>query len=120
MHYTKNLTVPAGTASGSPASTTIDLPPGVLEEIAVLFPPGCARMVSTAIFDGATQIYPKDNTTSYAEDAKEISVRAFEIFDATKTLTLKGWAPSTNYQHKLTFTFNMKSAEEIAMSRTGY
>lgn len=62
----------------------------------------------------------KGASTSYCEDAREITSSAFEIYDSTKTLTLKGWAPSTNYGHKLTFSFEVKTAEEIAMSRSGY
>lgn len=120
MHYVKELTVPAGTASGSPASTTIDLPAGILQQVSILFPPGCARMVFAVIYDGAVQIYPKGASTSYCEDAREITSSAFEIYDSTKTLTLKGLAPSTNYSHKLTFSFEVKTAEEIAMSRSGY
>lgn len=77
-------------------------------------------MVFAVIYDGSTQIYPKGASTSYCEDAKEIPISAFEIYDSAKTLTLKGWAPSTNYQHKLTFSFDVKTAEEIAMSRSGY
>lgn len=120
MHYTKELTVPAGTASGSPATTTVDLPAGVLQRITIFFPPGCSRLTYVAIYDGATLVYPKTAATSYAEDAKEIVINDMVIYDATKTLTLKGWAPTTSYQHKVTFNFQVQTAEELCMSRTGY
>lgn len=120
MHYVKELTVPAGTASASPASDTIELPAGILQQLSVFFPPGCARMVYVAIYDGTSQVFPKGAGSSYCEDAKEVSVNTFEMFDSAMTYTIKGWAPSTNYQHKITFTFEVKTAEEIAMSRSGY
>ena len=120
MHYVKELTIPAGTASGSPASTDVTLSAGILKSVKILFPPGCARLVFGVVYTGATQIFPKGAATSYAEDAKEISITTFDIFDSAPTLTLMGWAPSTNYAHKITFTFELQTAEETAMSRSGY
>ena len=120
MHYVKELTVPAGTASGSPARTDVTLAAGTLRSVKILFPPGCARLVFVVIYNGATQIYPKEPATSYAEDAKEIAINTFDIFDSAPTLTLRGWAPSTNYAHKITFTFELQTVEETAMQRSGY
>lgn len=120
MHYNKELTVPANTAAVAPATTTIDLPAGVLQRITIFFPPGCSRLTHVAIFDGATQVYPKTASTDYAEDNKEIAINDVVIYDATKTLTLKGWSPGTGYPHKVTFNFTVQTAEELSMSRTGY
>jgi hypothetical protein len=120
VHYTKELTVPANTGAGTPASTTIDLPAGVLQRITIFFPPGCSRLTHVTIYDGATQVYPKTASTDYAEDAKEVVINDMVIYDAVKTLTLKGWSPGTSYQHKVTFNFQVQTAEELSMSRTGY
>jgi len=119
-HYTKTLTVPANTPSATPTSTTIDLPAGVLERVDITFPPGCARMTHVQIWDGATLMYPKETGTDFAEDAYTVSIGDMVIWDAVKTLTLKGWSPLTNYQHNITFHFYVRTSEEIAMSRTGY
>lgn len=77
-------------------------------------------MVSVTIYDGATMIFPKESGTYYAEDAKEVPITTFAIFDSTKTLTMKGWAPNTSYQHIITFTFEVQTVEETAMARSGY
>jgi len=120
MHYSQELNVPANTLLAGAVSGTIDIAPGQLQHISLIFPPGCARMVRAAIYDGATLLFPKTAGSSYCEDAYTIEIDCAEIYDATKTLTLKAWAPGTTYAHKLTAHYQHKSIEEIAMGRTGY
>lgn len=120
MHYTLELSVPANTLAGAPVSTTVDVAAGVLQHLSLIFPPGCARMVRAQIYDGATLIFPKTAGSSYCEDAYTVEIDCAEIYDATKTLTLKAWSPGTTYAHKLTLHLQHKSLEEIAMGRTGY
>ena len=120
MHYSASLTVPAGTASGSPVSTSLVLPAGILKHIDVNFPRGCARMTSIAIYDGATQLYPKTAGAAYCEDGYTVKLETFQIFDSAKTLTVKGWAPLTSYQHVVTVTAEVDTVEETAMRQTGY
>lgn len=120
MHYSASLTVPAATPSASPVSTSLVLPAGILTHLEVNFPRGCARMTSIAIFDGATQLYPKTAGGAYCEDGYVVKINTFQIFDSSKTLTIKGWAPATSYQHVVTVVAEVDTVEETAMKQTGY
>lgn len=120
MHYTKQLTVPLDTAAISPASTTIVLPAGILDQVKIYFPGGCARLVHAQIYDGATLLYPKGAATDYAENQFTVDIKDMIIWDSAKTLTLKGWSPGTGYAHLLTFHFFVRTAEEICLGATGY
>jgi hypothetical protein len=120
MGYTKKLTVPANTLLTSPVSTTIVLSVGILNQIQILFPYGCARAVHVQIYDGATLVYPKNAGEDYAEDGDTKIVNDFVIYDSAKTLTLKGWSPGTTYPHIVTFSFLMNTVEENAMKAHGY
>lgn len=120
MHYSASLTVPAATAAVSPVSTNLVLPAGMLQQITINFPPGCARMTFIQIYDGATLVYPKTAGASYCEDAYTVVISTMQIFDTSKTLTIKGWSPGTSYQHVVTITAEVKTSEELCMSRSGY
>ena len=120
MHYSASLTVPANTPALTPVSTSLVLPAGTLQHIDINFPPGCARMTFIQIYDGATLLYPKTAGAAYCEDAYTVKIDTMQIFDSPKTLTIKGWSPSTSYQHVVTVTAEVKTAEELCMSRSGY
>jgi hypothetical protein len=120
MHYSAILTVPAGTSLLTPVSTTLALPAGILKHLDVNFPRGCARMTSIVIFDAAVQLYPKTAGAAYCEDGYVVKIDTFQIFDSSKTLTIKGWAPLTSYQHVVTITAEVDTVEETAMKGTGY
>jgi hypothetical protein len=77
-------------------------------------------MVYIAIFDGATQVYPKTAGQSYVGDGNPVEITDMVIYDSAKTLTLKGWSPNTNYPHVVTFTFCVMTAEEKVMAKAGY
>jgi hypothetical protein len=77
-------------------------------------------MTYIQIYDGATLLYPKTAGGAYCEDAYTVKLNTMQIFDDAKTLTIKGWAPLTSYQHVITVTAEVLTAEELCMARSGY
>jgi hypothetical protein len=120
MHYVKALTVPANTSAETPASTTIILPASVLQNMQITFPGGCARLVHVQIYDGTVLLFPNGAATDFAENSKTVTVKDMIIWDAAKTLTLKGWSAGTAYPHVITFNFEVNTAEEMSMKDTGF
>jgi len=120
VHYSASLTVVAATPALTPVTTNLVLPAGILRHIDINFPKGCARMTYITIYDGASLLYPKTASASYCEDGYTVKIDTFQIFDASKTLTVKGWAPLTSYQHVVTVTAEVDTVEETAMKQTGY
>lgn len=120
MHYSVDLTIPAGTADSSPATQDIELPAGVLQHCTVIFPPGCSRMVKVSIWNATSQIFPRNAAEKYAEDNYHFEIGETYMMDSVTTLTVKGSAPDTSYQHKVTCHFEVRTAEEIGLNRVGY
>jgi len=106
MLYAKSLTIPAGTPSDNPKETTIEIEEPILLYAAVKFPPGCHDMVSAAIFYGKLQILPSKKGEWIKGDNETVSDYPMIEFTTTpETLTLKGYAPNTDYDHTLIFRF---------------
>ncbi len=98
-----NLTIPSGTVSGSPASTTLDLDKGELRRIDVGFPPGCVGLVNVRVKEGTTDILP---TTSgewlgWNDIMMSFPVQYGVTADAT-TFTIEGYNDDDAYDHVVT------------------
>ena len=117
MNYDTALTVPANTPTLPPVSTTQVISAGVLQRIDIFFHDGCHRLVCIAIFDGVTQVWPKDVGSCYRENAV---IEEMVLNQVAKTYTMYGWSPGTTYDHRITMVWNVLTAEENTMRRAGY
>jgi len=104
MLYTKTLTVPKNTPTTTPQETTIVIKDPVVTKLGVHFPPGCAGMVSVAVFYGKLQIWPsKEGNWVHGDNITIWDEPFFELPEKETTLTLKGYSPKTSYDHDITF-----------------
>jgi len=104
MLYTKTLTVPKNTPTTTPQETTIVIKDLVVTKLGVHFPPGCAGMVSVAVFYGKLQIWPsKEGKWVHGDNITIWDEPFFELPEKETTLTLKGYSPETSYDHDITF-----------------
>lgn len=100
MWYRGALTVPAGTTEAAPAELEIGVCRGTISQFYRLFPPGCAGKVALQVLHQTRQIFPTTPGTSYLGDGSEILGPASVILDEPEfILTLRGWAPDTDYNH---------------------
>jgi hypothetical protein len=95
----KTLTIPANTASGSPATDTITLVSGFLRQVDILFPPGCSALAYIQIFDGATQILPNEASVWFSGDSEKIICTLDHVLLTPFELTIKGYNDDDTYPH---------------------
>ena len=108
MFYEFDLTVPAATAKTSPATADALLDKGHVTGVAVVFPPGCAGLVSVVVDRGASQVWPSNPDGAHKGDAVTIAwAEDFPLADHPLILTLRGWSPDARFAHTVTFRFEL-------------
>lgn len=112
MFYEYDLTVPAGTAATSPATTRAILTRGHVTAVHVMFPEGCAGLVRTAADRGASQIWPSNPDDFFKGDDLVIPWREdYPLDDEPLEFILKGWSPVARFAHTVTWRFEVISLD---------
>lgn len=107
-----DLLVPAHTAKDEPATYEAKLTSGVVTEIRVYFPPGCATLVHVAIRDALHQLVPAnpDGTLNF-DDQLIIANLDYKLTAPPFAVTIYGWSPDAYYHHLVTVQFELKPPE---------
>jgi len=112
MRFVKRLTVTAGSLESAPSTQTVRLIKGTLTHIDVGFRSGCAWMVSVVILDRNLQVAPANPEYSFVDDDHTMSFSMnYPITDEPYELTLNGWSPDANYDHVITFRFDVDTQD---------
>jgi len=104
MLYFVYITVPAGTSFEKPVSKTLELEPGVIKRIKILFPWGvnCTTYVQVRL--GETKILPKGEGDWITGSGGPIEDEPYvEVTDKVTTLKILGAAPNAKHQHTIYF-----------------
>lgn len=112
--YNLTLTIPANTTKSDPAKEELTLTKGVLAGGQIFFPMGCRGLVHVTINDGNGQLYPANKDDSFHGDGVAFPlVGRYTIDVAPYKLTIKGWSPTTIYEHNPQITLHILSEEEL-------
>ena len=136
MFYRYALLVPADTPENTPVEQEIKLPPGIIHQVIVKFPPGCHQRVYFAVYQGASKIIPLspdrlDKTMNYPTaalraqqrlamrgylcgDGEEIAFREHVVNKHGYHWKMVGFSPDTLYNHIITVRFGILKEEEIS------
>lgn len=118
MLFEYPLTVPANTAEADPVTLEALLSAGTVIGVSVQFPAGCAGMVYVTIWRHDHQVWPVNLDEAIAGDNTVVSFPvSYDLDDEPFAFTVKGWAPDTTYDHKVTFRFALLSLEEAQGAR---
>lgn len=102
MIFSTTITVPSGTVKDSPEIKRLKIVKGIITQINILFPPGCAHEVCITFNRGLHQIYPTNPDGYFIGDGVNI---AGEVFHHVKVapfeVQIYGWSPSANYDHTI-------------------
>jgi len=102
--YHFDLTVPAGRPAERPIEKRVVVKHPVLHKVGVYFPPGPTMLVYVAIFYGDLQVWPaKEGKWARGEDLYYEDTLNYELPEKETTLTLKGYAPNTGFDHTVYF-----------------
>lgn len=120
MRYQGSLTIPAGTLQVSPASVTIPLTYGRIDEVAVLFPPGPAGLVRCAVLYHEKQIFPTSPDESFiGDDHWIVFPERFPVYDEPFEIRLVGWSPSAAMSHTIYVEFTVESEAKAVVAYSG-
>ena len=121
MRYAHDLIIPAGTLAAEPFTETIRLNTGTIQSGYIRFRSGCHNQVFVAVFVSMFQIVPVlPSTGFYGDDFIFEIPMNFELFEQPFELTLKGWSPGTEFDHTITFWFDLMpqtGVEELSIYR---
>lgn len=100
--YTASITTNANTVEANAKKTKIKITNGVITQVMILFPSGCAGLVNIQFFMGGHQFVPSTPGQVIKADGVLITSPEFlEINDAPRIITIKTWNNDEIYAHTL-------------------
>uniref|UniRef100_A0A6H1ZYQ6 Uncharacterized protein n=1 Tax=viral metagenome TaxID=1070528 RepID=A0A6H1ZYQ6_9ZZZZ len=118
MDYNVTLAVPKATPATAPAEVVVELAPGLIVEVRVGFPDGCADYVHAVILRGIHQVWPTNPDGNYSwNDYTYVFQESYVVDDEPLELRVLGWNDDTRNLHTVTLGFNMLPLEPTVLSR---
>lgn len=112
MFYSFSVNVPASTPESGAIEETFKLDYGIVRQVSIIFPAGCASLVHCKIFHREHQVWPTSLDDDFNGDDIAINFNeSYELTDAPYELKAVCWSDSTVYDHTLTFRFLILSDE---------
>ncbi|RLI49875.1 MAG: hypothetical protein DRP09_20365 [Candidatus Thorarchaeota archaeon] len=103
MVFEFDLTVPANTPETAKISKTLKLTYGIIHQLEVIFPTGCAGLVKCHINDALHQVWPTNPDGVFKGDGNPIIGRVFHEMDKEPfELQLWAWNEDDTYNHTIT------------------
>ena len=106
MLYSKQITISAGTSETNSQKSYFKINKGVITNIWITFPDGCAGLVKLRIYHEGHPFVPvnKDNFIRGNGYTFEFPVM-YEITDEPMTLTVETWNEDETYSHTIDILF---------------
>jgi len=102
MIYTASIQTSANTTEANAKKTELKVTDGVIHEVSVYFPSGCAGLVYCQIFEGGHQFVPSTEGQFLRGDGILIDSKEFyEIDTAPRWITVKTWNLDDTYAHTI-------------------
>lgn len=113
MFYRYSLTVPADTPATAPVAETMYLCHGIIHQVEIAFPPGCAALVHVAVYRFEHQAWPTNPDEQFAWDDYNIVIRqeSFGLVTQPYTLSLRAWSEDEAYAHTVVCRIGIKVPE---------
>lgn len=99
MDYAFELTAPANTTKETPVTKELKLTEGVIKQVIVFHPWGCAGLAHAIIREGLHQLYPSNPDGSYHSDGIPAEFPDNYYLHEPALLTLKAWNLDDTYPH---------------------
>ena len=102
MLYAKSIKTDANTAKADAKITRFKVTNGVIYEVSIYFPPGCAGLVYIQIFEGGHQFIPSTEGQFLKGENFLLNIKEFyEIKNAPRYITVKTWNLDEVYNHTI-------------------
>lgn len=114
MIFSGSIAVDAGKSKDDPKVERLKITQGVITQINIMFPPGCAHEVCITFNRALHQIYPSNPDGFFIGDGVNISGEVFHYVKADPfELQVKGWAPNATYDHTIFFVVWIKKLWQL-------
>lgn len=113
MFYVYTLYVPANTPKTTPVTTTMHLTAGIVHQVELSFPPGCAALAHAAIYHFEHQVWPTNPEEDFAWDDYTITLprQAHRMSSPPYDLSLRAWSEDDFFPHTITCRLAVKIPE---------
>ena len=115
MFYDFSLTIPANTLESAPLERDLQLAPGIIFRVSLLFPPGPHGMVKVKLRRGLHQVWPTDPEGYFASDDEVVDFdEHYPMDDMPYLLTFVGYSPGTTYDHTIAVRVGILATETVS------
>lgn len=113
MFYAYTLEVPPSTLKTAPVVTTMYLTAGIVHQVELSFPPGCAALVHAVIYHFEHQVWPTNPEGDFAWDDYTIVLprQEYRMASPPYDLSLRAWSEDDFFLHTLTCRLAVKIPE---------
>ncbi len=114
MFYDFAVIVPADTLESAPKKQELKLTAGVIQKVAILYPPGPHGMVKLRLMDGGHQFLPTNPDGYFASDDEALNIDEYYPLSSTPyILQAVAYSPGTNYDHTIAIRIGVLRPEDI-------
>ncbi|KKM84378.1 hypothetical protein LCGC14_1299710 [marine sediment metagenome] len=100
MSYSKQLTIPAGTSKTSPVSTSIEIPPTLVDRLEITFPSGCVGLVGVRFQFQGRVIWPYNPDGWFLGNGQTVTFTPnLELKDQPNELMIEGYNDDDTFAH---------------------
>jgi len=114
MIYSFAITTPANTPEDSKQKTDIKLTSGIIHQLDIVFPAGCAGLMHIAVNNGLHQLWPTNSQEYFHTDGEAISFKEFyKLKEDQNMLTVYSYNIDDTYDHTVIFRLGVLKQSEI-------
>lgn len=118
MDYNVTLSVPASTLEIAPVELRVGLTKGIIVEVRIGFPDGCADLVHVVIKRDGHVVWPNNPDGNYAWNDYVYELAESYVLDVEPlSLRVVAWNEDTINAHRVTVGFNMLPLEPTILAR---
>lgn len=113
MFYRYSLTIPADTTQEDSLQIPLYLSYGIVHQVELGFPPGCAGLVHASIWHLEHQAWPSNPDHNFGWDDYNIRIinEHFPLLAPPYFMTLRAWNDDTIYPHTIVCRLGLKVPE---------
>lgn len=106
MHYSFDLTIPAQTTEVNKISLVCPINYGMLRQVEIFFPWGCAGLVHVHINRFEHQVFPSNIDSNYSDNDYHLKFEEYyPILELPYNLAVWGWNLDDYFEHVVTCRF---------------
>jgi hypothetical protein len=113
MFYEQRITIQPNTTEANAYSIPLNVHPGIVKHVQVVFPPGCCGLAHLQVKYLERTIYPANINSDISGDGESISFDEDIILrDPPFEFTLVGWSEDDTYPHTIIVRMQILSEEQ--------